>query len=129
MSVCTCTAKIRLRSYNINKKYKLKAYLIKHYIMKFSFSLVQSLSRAQLFVTPRTAPCQAPLSITNSWNLLKLVFIESVMPSTISSSVVRFSSCPQSFPASGCFPVSQFFASGGQSIEVSSSASVLPMNT
>ena len=48
---------------------------------------------------------------------------------TISSSVFPFSSFPQSFPASGSFPVSQFFTSGGQSIGVSASASVLPMNT
>ena len=48
---------------------------------------------------------------------------------TISSSVIPFSSCPQSLPASGSFPMSQLFASGGQSIEVSASASVLPMNT
>ena len=48
---------------------------------------------------------------------------------TISSSVVPFSSCPQSFPASGSFPMSQLFASGGQSIGVSASASVPPMNT
>ena len=47
----------------------------------------------------------------------------------ISSSVVPFSSCPQSLPASGSFPVSQLFAWGGQSIGVSASASVLPMNT
>ena len=47
---------------------------------------------------------------------------------TISSSVVPFSSCPQSFPESGYFPVSQLFASGGQSIGVSASTSVLPMN-
>ena len=47
---------------------------------------------------------------------------------TISSSVVPFSSCLQSFPASGSFPVSGFIASGGQSIGVSASASVLPMN-
>ena len=47
---------------------------------------------------------------------------------TISSSVVPFSSCLQSFPASGSFPTSQFFTSGGQSIGVSVSASVLPMN-
>ena len=46
-----------------------------------------------------------------------------------SSSVVPFSSCPQSFPGSGSFPMSQLFASGGQSIGVSASASVLPMNT
>ena len=48
---------------------------------------------------------------------------------TISSSVVSFSFYPQSFPASGSFPMSQLFASGGQSIKVSPSASVLPMNT
>ena len=47
---------------------------------------------------------------------------------TILSSVVAFSSCPQSFPASGSFPVTWLFASGGQSIGTSASASVLPMN-
>ena len=48
---------------------------------------------------------------------------------TISSSAVPFSSCPQPFPASGSFQMSQLFASGGQSIGVSASTSVLPMNT
>ena len=48
---------------------------------------------------------------------------------TISFSVIPFSSCPQSFPASGSFQMSQVFASGGQSIGVSASTSVLPMNT
>ena len=48
---------------------------------------------------------------------------------TISSSVMPFSSCPQSFPASGSFQMSQLFASGGQSIGVSASTSVLPMST
>ena len=47
---------------------------------------------------------------------------------TISSSVIAFSSCLQTFPASGSFPMSQFFASGGPSIGVSTSASILPMN-
>ena len=47
---------------------------------------------------------------------------------TTSSSVIPFSSCPQSFPASGSFPVSQLIASGGQNIGVSASTSVLPMN-
>ena len=46
----------------------------------------------------------------------------------ISSSVISFSSCLQPFPASGSFPMSQFFTSGGRSIGVSASASVLPMN-
>ena len=48
---------------------------------------------------------------------------------TISSSVIPFSSCLQSFPATVCFQMSQFFSSGGQSIGVSASASVLPKNT
>ena len=48
---------------------------------------------------------------------------------TISSSVVPFSSCPQSFPTSGSFPMSQLFTSGGQNIGVSASTSVLPVNT
>ena len=90
-----------------------------------SISSVHSVMSDQLFVTPWTATHQASLSITNSQNLLKLMFIESVMPS---SCVVPFSSHLQSFPAFGSFPMSQFFASGGQSIGVSASASVLPMN-
>ena len=94
------------------------------------FSSVQSPSHVRIFVTPWTAARQASLSITNSQRLLKLMFIELVMPSNhlILSSVVPFSSYLQSFPVSGSFPVSQFFASGGQSIEVSALASVLPMN-
>ena len=68
------------------------------------------------------------LSITNSRSLLKLMSIESVMPSK-PSSVVPFPSHLQSFPASGSFQMSQLFASGGQSIGVSASTSVLPMNT
>ena len=79
-------------------------------------------------VTSWTAVGQASLSLTNSQSLLKLISIESVMPSNHPSSVVPFFSCLQSFPASGSFQMSQFFTSGGQSIEVSASASVLPMN-
>ena len=78
------------------------------------FSSVQSLSHVQLFATPWTAARQASLSITNSWNLLRLISIELVMPS---SQLVPFSSCLQSFPSSGSFPMSQFFASGGQRFE------------
>ena len=92
------------------------------------FQLVQSLCCVRLFATPGTAARQASLSITSSWSLLKLMSIKSVMPSNISSSVVPFSSCLQSFPASGSFPMSQFFTSDGQSIGVLASASVLPMN-
>ena len=94
----------------------------------FSITSVQLLSRVQLFVTPWTAARQASLSIHYSWSLLKLMSIKSVMPSNLSSSVILFSSCLQSFPASGSFPVSQFFTPGSQSIGASASASVFPMN-
>ena len=98
------------------------------------FSSVQSLSHVRLFVTPRITARQASLSITNSQSLPKLMSIESVMPSKdgwdpVISSVISFSSCLQSFPASGSFPVSQLITSGGQSIGVSASTSVLPVNT
>ena len=91
---------------------------------KITFSSVQSLSHVRLYGTPRTAALQASLSITNPWSLLKLMPMRLVMP----SSIVPFSSCLQSFPASGSFPVSQLFASGGQSIGASASTPVLPMN-
>ena len=87
---------------------------------------VPLLGRVQLFVTPWTAVRQAFLSITISQNLLKLMSIKSWCHSTISFSVVPFSFCLQCFPASGSLPMSQFFASGGQSI--GASASVLLMN-
>ena len=89
--------------------------------------VVQSLSHVQLFTTPWTAARQASLSFTVSQSLLKLMSIESVMPSNHPSSVIPFS-CPQSFPTSGCFPASQLFASGGQRTGVSTSASVLTAN-
>ena len=94
----------------------------------WSFSSVQSLSRVRVFVTPWTAAHQASLSITNSWSLLKLMAIELVMPSNHLILVSPFFSCLQSFPVSGSFQMSQFFTSGGQSIGVSASTSVLPMN-
>ena len=90
------------------------------------FNSVQLLSHVQLFATPRTVALQASLSITNTQSLLKLMSIESVMHPTISSSVIPFSSHLQSFPASGSFLMSQFFASGGQSM--SFSFSINPSN-
>ena len=66
--------------------------------------------------------------ITNSQSLLKLMSIESVMSSNRLILCVPFSSCLKSFPVAGSFPISHFFTSGGQSIGVSASASVLPMN-
>ena len=82
--------------------------------------LVQSLYHVWLFAVPWTAACQASLSFTMSWYLLKLKSIESVMPS---NHLIPFSSCLQSFPASGSFPMSQLFSSG-----IGASALVLPMN-
>ena len=92
-----------------------------------TISSVQSPSHVQLFVTSWTAAHQASLSIINSWSLLKLMSIMSRWcHPTISSSVIPFSSCLQPFLTSGSFLMSQFFASGGQSIGIS--ASFLPMN-
>ena len=87
------------------------------------FRSVQSLSRVHS-VTPWTAAHQASLSITISRSLLKLTYTESVMPT---NHLFLFSSCLQSFPTSGSLPVSQFFTSSGQSIEVSA-FSISPSN-
>ena len=91
-------------------------------------NVVQSCRHVQLFVTPWTAAHQASLSFTISWSLLKLMSIESVMPSSHLILCVPFSSCLQSFLVSGSFPVSHLFASGGQIIGASASASVPPMD-
>ena len=74
--------------------------------------------------------CSTPgsLFITNSQSLLKLMSTKSVMPSNHLMLSRSLSSCLQSFPALGTFPMSQFFASGGPTIGASSSASVLPLN-
>ncbi|XDA85726.1 hypothetical protein R6Z07F_015481 [Ovis aries] len=88
-------------------------------------------SVAQLFPTlcnPMDCSTPASLSFTISQSLLKLTSMIRRCHPTISSSVVPFFFCPQSFPASGSFLVSQLFISGGQSIGVSASASVFPMN-
>ena len=76
--------------------------------------------------TQRAAACQASLSITNSWSLLKPMFIKAEMLFNHFILCHPFSSCPQSFPASGSFQMSQLFTSGGQSI--GASALVFPMN-
>ena len=96
------------------------------YIFIILFSSVQSLNHVKLSAAPWTAVHQTSLSITNSQNLLICPLSRWCHP-TISSSVVSFS-CLQSFPASGSFLRSQFFTSGDQSIGVSASESVLPMN-
>ena len=92
------------------------------------FSSVQLLHHIGPFVTPWTAahrppcPSQTPGVYSNSCPLSWWC------NPTISSSVVLFFSCPQSFPASWSFQMNQFFSSGGQSIGVSASVSVLPVN-
>jgi len=89
-------------------------------------SSVQSLIQVRLLATPWSVAHQASLSIPRAYS--------NSYPSswwchpTISSFVIPFSSCVQSFPASGSFSVTQLFTSGGQSIGVSASASGLPMN-
>ena len=93
-----------------------------------SVVVVQLLSLVWLFATPWTASCQASLSYTISQSLLKLMSIESWCHPTISTSVTPFSSCLQSFPVSGYFPMNWLFASGGQNIGASASASVLPVH-
>ena len=98
------------------------------YYMCASISSVQSFSRVQLFETPWTAAGQASLSITKSRSLLKLMSIQLVMLSNHLILCHPLASCLKSFPAS-VFSMSQFFTSGGQSIGVSASASVLPMTT
>ena len=116
------------------------AYVTKNtvvYMSIFYISSVLSLSRVWLFApcTPSPhlrhgleharLPCPSPNpeAYSNSCPLSQWCH------PTISSSVIPFSSCLQSFPASGSFPMSQLFASGGQSIGASASTSVLPMNT
>ena len=93
-----------------------------NYMLLFSRSVVSD------SVTQWIAACQASLSFTISWSLLKLMTIESWCHPTISSSVIPFSSCLQFSPAAGSFLMSWRFTSGGQSIGASVSASVLSMN-
>jgi len=93
----------------------------------YKFSSVQSLSCVWLFVTPWTTskpgfPVHHQLPELDQTHVDRVC--DAIQPS---SSVIHFFSHFQSFPATGSFPVSQFFASGGQSIRVSALASVLPM--
>ena len=91
-------------------------------IFLIQFSSFQLVSHIWLFAIPWTAACQASLSVTSSWSLFKLMSIASVMPSNYLILCHPFLLPPSILLSS------QFFASGGQSIGVSVSASVLPMN-
>ena len=97
-------------------------------VFHVQFSSVQSLSHVWLFVTPWITARQASLSITNIRSSPKLMCIELVMPSSHLILCRPLLLMPSIFPASGSFPMSQLFAWGGQSIGVSTSASVLSMN-
>ena len=106
-----------------------KTYLKQNHFLSIQFSSIQSLSRVRLFVNPWTqhprphcpspTPGVYPNSCPSSW----------WCHPAISSSVVPFSSCPQSLPASEFFPMSQLCTWGGQNIGVSALATVFPMNT
>ena len=109
------------------KRWQLNLYLCHH--SANILSSVKSLSHVQLFVTPWTAARQAPCPSPTSGVYTNSCPLSPWCHPAISSSVIPFSSCPQSLPASGSFPMSQLFAWGGQSTGVSASASVLPMNT
>ena len=94
----------------------------------FLFCSVQSLSHVCLFAAPWTAAHRPPCPSLTPGLYSDSCPLSQWSHSTITSSVIHFSSHLQSFPASRSFPMSQFFTSGGQSIGVSASASVLPMN-
>ena len=107
--------------FNIRRGKKNNWYLLHAKDHSRHFSSVQSLSHVRTLCDPMN--CSMPgLPVHHQ-------FMSRWCHPAISSSVVLFSSCPQSLPASGSFPMSQLFARGGQSIGISASASVLPMNT
>ena len=119
-----CAQNINFWTENFISKVKRQAGRKRRQIL----SSVQSLSRVWLFATPWTAACRASLSITNSRSLLKLMSIESVMPLSHLILCCPLLLLPSIIPSIRYFPMSWFFASGGQSIGVSASASVLSMN-
>ena len=84
------------------------------YVLKYIFRKMFVVQCVRLFATPCTAARQDSLSFTISQSLLKLMSIESVMPSNYLILYHPFSSCLQSFPASGSFLMSWLFPSGGQ---------------
>ena len=99
--------------------------------LKPNFKMIDSdqlLSHVRLFVTPWAAARQASRSFTISRSFLKLMSIESVMPSNHLTLCHPLLLLPSIFSASGSFPMSRLLASGGQSTGASASASVLPMN-
>ena len=94
--------------------------------LKYAF-VVQLLSHVQLFGIPRTGAHQVSLSFTISWSLFRFMSIEFLMPFNHLILCSPFSSRPQSFPASGSFPMSWLFESGSQRIEASAWMPCIPL--
>jgi len=118
-----------MRFYTVNSITTFPPYILTSlkYLLNANLFLIvvfHLLSHVRLFGTPWTAACQASLSSTVSQSLLKFLSIELVILS-ISSSASSFFFCLQSFPASGSFPMTWLFTSGGTSVGASASASVL----
>ena len=121
-----CMYKISLLKYNCNNRaMQIEAQRRATYeeSVQFSHSVMSDSLQPRVLQQARL-PCPSPTPGACSNSCLSSWWCHL----TISTSVFPFSSCFQSFPASGSFPKSQFFASGGQTIRVSTSASVLPMN-
>ena len=112
--------------FSFHKLILLKSYYLQNIIY---FNSVQSLRHVRLFATPWTAARQASLSIINLWSPPKPVSIESVMPCNHLILCCPLLLLPPIPPSIRVFSMSHYFPSGGQSIRVSASASVLPMNT
>ena len=108
-------------------KWQKKRTSFKHIFLNNTVVVIQSLSCALVFVTPWTEARQASLSFTISCSFLKLTSIESLMPSNLVLCCPLLL-LPSIFPSVRVFSMSQLFVSGGQSIGVSASVSVLPMN-
>ena len=108
--------------YGLNNIDSGRAQCLTYKVVQFCSVVSDSLWPRGLKHTRPSCPSPTPRVYSNSCLLSRWCH------PTLSSSVIPFSSCPQSFPASGSFQMSQLFASGGQSIGVSASTSVLPMN-
>ena len=109
-------------------KFPHRIYFKKYLTLINSVVVVQLLSHVQLFATPWTAACQASLSFTISWGLLKLKSIESVMPSNHLILCHPLLLLPSIFPRTRVISNESSLPSGGQSIGASASALALPMN-
>ena len=112
----------------VDSTFTNKLHLFTPILVLTLISSVHSLSCVRLFATPWTVACQASLSITNSRSLLKFMSIKSVMPSNHLILCRPFLLPPSIFPSLRVFSNESVLCTGGQSIGVSASTSVLPMN-